>query len=74
VFYYGASITEADLILPDGKSLERNGVTPDLTILPSADDLSNDRDPAMARAAALAGIELSAADAGKFFPYEWPSN
>jgi C-terminal processing protease CtpA/Prc len=74
VFYYGASVTEADLILPDGKSLERAGVTPDLTILPTADDLANGRDPAMMQAAALAGVELNAADAGKLFVYEWPTN
>lgn len=73
VFYYGASITVADLILPDGKSLEHAGVTPDITALPSSSDLQNNRDPVLSRAAALLGVELSAEDACKLFPYEWQS-
>jgi C-terminal processing protease CtpA/Prc len=52
VFYYGASFTKADLILPDGKSLEGNGVTPDLPVLPTAEDMANDRDPVMSRGGA----------------------
>ncbi|MCB1025011.1 MAG: PDZ domain-containing protein, partial [Acidobacteria bacterium] len=43
--FYGASITNADLIMTDGKSLEHVGVTPDELILKSADDLANERDP-----------------------------
>lgn len=68
---YGASITNADVIMADGKSLERVGVTPDELLLPNAADLAANRDPALSRAAALAGFELPADKAGAMFPIEW---
>lgn len=71
VAYYGVSITEADLIMTDGKSLEHVGVRPDEIKLPSAADLAAQRDPVLAYAASLLGITITPEKAGSFFPIEW---
>jgi carboxyl-terminal processing protease len=72
VLPYGVEITIADLIMTDGKSLEKHGVIPDVTLLPSASDLADGRDPVLAHAAELAGAKLDTSRAGRMFPYEWP--
>jgi C-terminal processing protease CtpA/Prc len=72
LFKFAVFITEADLIMADGKTLENTGVKPDELVIPSALDLAAQRDPALAHAAELAGIHLSPEDAGKLFPFEWP--
>jgi hypothetical protein len=69
--YYGASITNADVIMGDGKSLEHVGMVPDESVLPTGDDLLHGRDPVIVRAVQLTGGNLTAEDAGKFFPYIW---
>jgi len=73
ITFYSSSITEADLIMGDGKSLERVGVMPDTRILPKPSDLAAGRDPALAYAASLVGLKLTPEEAGKLFPVEWSS-
>ena len=68
--FYGAKITRADLVMADGKSLEHVGVEPDILILLTAQDLANNEDPAMAKAAGLVGGKLSPGEAGTAFPFE----
>lgn len=68
---YGVSITESDVIMSDGKSLEHVGVVPDKLMLPEVNDLALGNDPVLAYAASEMGVKLSAAQAGKLFPIEW---
>ena len=67
VAFYGTSITVADLKMADGASLEKVGVVPDETVLPSGADLAADRDPVLARAITLLGGRMTAEQAGTFY-------
>ncbi|MCX6573646.1 MAG: S41 family peptidase [Candidatus Aminicenantes bacterium] len=71
VLLYGISITETDLIMGDGQSLEGKGVVPDEIVLPTGADLAGRLDPALARAAQKAGGQMSPAEAGAAFPFVW---
>jgi C-terminal processing protease CtpA/Prc len=72
-FAAGLSVTIADIHMTDGKSLENVSVQPDVTVLPTAEDLMTGRDPALARGAADMGVTLTPEQAGKLFPAIWGS-
>jgi C-terminal processing protease CtpA/Prc len=63
----------SQMIMTDGKSLERGGVVPDEIVLPAAADLAEGRDPVLARAIETLGDRISPQAAGKMFPFEWPT-
>lgn len=69
-FSYGVSITEADMVMTDGASLEHLGVGPDAVVLPTPADVAKNRDPVLTKAAELLGMQISAEEAGKILPYE----
>ena len=71
VAFYGASITDADIIMSDGKSLEHVGVKPDQLMLPKPSELAAKLDPVLSYAASLAGVTVSPEKAGAMFPVEW---
>ncbi len=68
---YAVSVTDADIIMTDGQSLERVGVVPDEVKLPSAADLANKRDSVLAYALSLVGVDITPEKAGTLFPIEW---
>jgi C-terminal processing protease CtpA/Prc len=68
---YGASITDADLIMTDGESLEKVGVTPDKLMLPSGAEMRAGADSVLAYAASLAGVKIEPEKAGALFPIRW---
>ena len=68
---YGVSITDADIVMGDGKSLEHVGVIPDEVKLPTALDMQAKRDPVLAYAISLLGGNISPEKAGVLFPIEW---
>lgn len=70
VIFYGLSITVADMIMPDGNSLEHHGVVPDELRLPTAEDLAAGRDVVMSYAASLHGVTLDPIEAGKLFDFQ----
>ena len=69
--FYGASITDADLVMTDGKSLEQTGVVPDKLMIPGGVHLATGRDPVLAYAAGILEVPLDAGKAGALFPFVW---
>jgi carboxyl-terminal processing protease len=70
--FYGLSITDADVIEPDGARLEGHGVQPDALVLPTPSDLAAGRDPALALALRMAGHPIDPAQAGTLLPRRDP--
>lgn len=68
---YGMSVTHADVIMTDGKSLEHVGVSPNAVLIPSGDAISKGHDPVLSEAFKLLGEDISPEQAGKFFPPDW---
>jgi C-terminal processing protease CtpA/Prc len=71
VIMYGAVVSDAALILANGETLEHKPVVPDELILPTPSDLATQKDPVLARALNLIGLEVSPSKAGEMFPVEW---
>jgi C-terminal processing protease CtpA/Prc len=71
IIIYGIAISESELIMADGKSLEKVGVTPDVIAMPTGADLAAGRDPVLTRAAAICGVMIPPEEAGKLFPHKW---
>jgi len=71
---YGVSITNADVIMSDGKSLENVGVVPDHLVIPTPADFAQNRDPVLATAVRLLGGEITPEQAGSIFRYKWTTN
>lgn len=68
---FSVSVTNAEVIMKDGKRLEHVGVTPDELLPNTPAALAAGADLTLARAALRLGYELSPEDAGKIFPQKW---
>ena len=71
VAFYGVSVTDADIMMTDGKSLEHVGVQPDHLQLPTGADMAAQRDPVLSFAASLVGVKIEPEKAWAFFPPKW---
>lgn len=65
---FGVSVTDADVRMSDGSTLEKVGVTPDTLQLPTGLDLASKKDPVLSAALAIFGVEMSPEKAGALFP------
>jgi len=67
VVFFGTSITIADLIMKDGKSLEKIGVTPDVQVVPTGKNLAAKHDIVMSKALESLGLNITPEAAGAIF-------
>lgn len=63
---FGLNLTVADLIMSDGKRLEKVGVIPDILIGPGSKALAERSDPVLAYAARMLGTDLDGKQTGKY--------
>ncbi len=71
LLYFAVSVTVADVIMPDGKSLEKVGVIPDMLGFPTGQEIAEQKDPILSYAAKQFGIDISPEKAGTMFPVKW---
>lgn len=64
---YGLQLTVTDVTMPDSTRLEGVGVIPNVPAIPTGADLVAGRDPAMQFALEMAGIRVSAEQAGRIW-------
>ena len=64
---YALQVSVADFVMSDGKRLEGVGVTPQEIVLPTPQDLLEERDPVLAHALALDGVQIDPKAAAKLF-------
>lgn len=72
VFFYGMNLTNADVIMSDGISLEHTGVTPHVHLFQTPSEIAAVQDTQLAEALKLLDQPMSPEDAGKLFPFKWP--
>ena len=65
---YGLSITDAEVILRDSTRLEGVGVTPDVRVVPTGENLASGRDPVMGEALRRLGYPIPPQGVAVAFP------
>ena len=70
IIFFGTSVTIADLIMKDGRSLEKVGVTPDVLLISSGSDMALKRDIVLAKAIESLGVKITPEAAGAIFPID----
>lgn len=68
---YGMNLTNADVLMTDGKSIEHVGVTPQIPMMLTGSDLAAQRDTVLAASLQLLEQNVSPEQAGKLFPFVW---
>lgn len=65
---FGVMITHSGVTMADGTVIEGRGVTPDVTVIPTHEQLYHGHDAALAKALEVAGHPLTPEAAGRLFP------
>lgn len=68
---YGMNLTNADVIMTDGKSIEYVGVTPNLLSVPTNKEVASRLDIALSTSFKLLDENVTPEQAGKMFPFKW---